>query len=146
MPIQNKGLRFGDLAMIDGVDFMGRRTTMTARAPQGGAALAGLALAAAMTGALAGGWPGVCLAQEAAAPAFTLTAPAADPGRAVLEVRPCLDAPGCGRPAQPLMPERAAFDLRADPGEPSAVPLPAALALMGAGMAALALLLRRRAA
>ena len=65
---------------------------------------------------------------------------------------PCLEAPGCGRIDAPLMPDASAAlrealaedaALAEAPQDPSPVPLPAALALMGAAMAAFALLKRR---
>ncbi len=62
---------------------------------------------------------------------------------AALGAWPCLDRPGCA--GAPPAPEAADLDVTAlFPPEPSAIPLPAALALLGGGLTALAFIGRRR--
>ncbi|MEM6743952.1 MAG: hypothetical protein AAF676_09500 [Pseudomonadota bacterium] len=98
-----------------------------------------------LTLALAAALAGPCWAQQDAARGFSVSErpTAAPPARSPLEQHPCLDAPGCGRAdAMPLMPH-AAPGLNAPDDDPSPVPLPAALALLGGAMAAFALLRRR---
>ncbi len=57
---------------------------------------------------------------------------------------PCLDAPGCESPAPALAQAPKPQVAAPVPSEPSLVPLPAALTLLGAGMVALAMIGRRR--
>ncbi|MDF2233867.1 hypothetical protein P2H44_15005 [Albimonas sp. CAU 1670] len=77
-----------------------------------------------------------------------VTAPdstAASPGEANLLAWPCMEGPGCGdagdaaarRAAEAAAAQKASMDA-------TAIPLPAALGLMGAGMTALGLFMRRR--
>lgn len=90
---------------------------------------------------------GVALAaqQDLAQPELSAREAASTPGEAQdsLMAWPCLDAPGCalgeGAPAVAM-----AMQVAPQAMEPTAIPLPAALGLMGAGLTALGLLMRRR--
>lgn len=57
---------------------------------------------------------------------------------------PCLDRPGCAETSPPAAAPNMLEVSAPFPSEPSAIPLPAALALLGGGLTGLALIGRRR--
>ncbi len=78
--------------------------------------------------------------QDLGPQAAAAEAPAVERSDDTLIAWPCLDAPGCEVGA----PDVATGPQAAGPMEATAIPLPAALGLMGAGLTVMGLFMRRR--